>query len=128
MTDFLEELGSGDRRRQLTALRDTLAEALYDLRTSIKAHEGLCRRCGGSLSEAGLASLAQRLMQVLDALEQLPDPESEKSVLEKSRDILAQYSDGLAGAADSAPAELGTKHAERRQGGRRTRGGGGAQA
>lgn len=120
-SEFRQAISSGDKRKALMALRDVLAEAMDDLHHSIKTNSGLCRRCGGSLSEAGLASLAQRITQTIDALEALGDPNKELSTLDKlnaDRDKRA----GLAGTADQPPAGLGTKHAPRRKGSRRTGG------
>lgn len=108
MSEFLDAIASGDRRTALTALRDVLAESLDDLHGSIKTNSGLCRRCGGSLSEAGLAALAQRLKMTLDDLEALGDPAKPKSVL----DQLQEKRNERAG-------QLGTKHAERRKGTKR---------
>lgn len=124
-SEFRQAISSGDKRKALEALRDVLAEAMDDLHHSIKANSGLCRRCGGSLSEAGLSSLAQRITQTMDALESLGDPNKELSTLDKltaERDKRA----GLAGASDSPPSGLGTKHAPRRKGSRRTGGVGGS--
>jgi hypothetical protein len=119
-SEFRQAIKSGDRRKALEALRDVLAEAMDDLHHSIKSNSGLCRRCGGSLSEAGLASLAQRLQVTLDTLEQLGDPNKEKSVLDNLIGARDARASGVAGAADQPPAALGTKHAPRRKGSRRT--------
>lgn len=118
-SEFRQAIASGDKRKALEALRDVLAEAMDDLHHSIKSNSGLCRRCGGSLSEAGLASLAQRITQTMDAIDGLGDPNKEMSTLDKltaERDKRA----GLAGTSDQPPAALGTKHAPRRKGSRRT--------
>lgn len=126
-SEFRQAISSGDKRKALMALRDVLAEAMDDLHHSIKTNSGLCRRCGGSLSEAGLASLAQRITQTIDALEALGDPNKELSTLDKltaDRDQRA----GLAGTTDSAPTGLGTKNAPRRKGSRRTVGVSGTEA
>jgi hypothetical protein len=120
---FCEAIKSGDKRKALEALRDVLAESMDDLHHSIKSNSGLCRRCGGSLSEAGLASLAQRLKQTLDDLDALGDPNKELSILDQLTEARnARATNGVAGAPDSPPSALGTKHAPRRQGGRRAGG------
>jgi hypothetical protein len=120
-SEFRQAISSGDKRKALEALRDVLAEAMDDLHHSIKTNSGLCRRCGGSLSEAGLSSLAQRITQTIDALEALGDPNKELSVLDKLTADRNQRA-GLAATADQPPAGLGTKHAPRRKGSRRTSG------
>jgi hypothetical protein len=111
-SEFRQAISSGDKRKALEALRDVLAEAMDDLHHSIKTNSGLCRRCGGSLSEAGLSSLAQRITQTIDALEALGDPNKELSVLDKLTADRNQRA-GLAATAEHAP---------RRKGSRRTSG------
>lgn len=56
MGDFLDAIRQGDRRKQLIALRDRLAE---EIEASVKG--------------ADVAALALRLMKVLEELDGMPD-------------------------------------------------------
>lgn len=127
MSEFQGEIQSGDKRRALVAIRDLLGESLEDMRSSLRKNKGLCRRCGGSMSEAGLAALAGRLKQTLDDIDALGDPERPLSVLDELRAKRDERS-RVADPTDPPPADLGTKHAERRKGGRRPRGVGGTDS
>jgi hypothetical protein len=76
MGDFRGEIHSGDIRRQLTAMRDALAEAIDENLNGMKANSGKCRKCGGDASTgAGIAAMSLRLRQVLADMESLPNEE-----------------------------------------------------
>jgi hypothetical protein len=83
MGDFQGEIHSGDIRRQLTAMRDALAEAIAENLSSMKAKSGLCRKCGGDASAgSGIAAMTLRLRQVIADIEALP-PEEEVTRLDE---------------------------------------------
>jgi hypothetical protein len=72
--DFQGEIGSGDIRRQLIAMRDALAEAIDENLNGMKANSGKCRKCGGDASAgSGIAAMSLRLRQVLADIDALPD-------------------------------------------------------
>lgn len=99
---------SGDDRRALEALRDRIAEEIDGVEC---CRCNLPRRAAGSETSA----LTLRLMQVDDALKNLPE-EGEESFLDRIRGEV----DELAERRERADApEKGTKNAPRRQSTRR---------
>lgn len=114
MSDFEQEVQSGDYRRSLIALRDLIAHELSGKR---------CRQCDMLQMRSGETSaLALRLQKVIEDIEKLPTGEEEVSVLDELR---ARREAGGSDPQNSAYL-LGSKGAQRRQGGRRSGGVGGA--
>ena len=60
--------GTGDRRASLVALRDAVAETI-DARDSAR----------------DIAALSKRLMEVMDEIDALPDPEAEANPLDAAK-------------------------------------------
>lgn len=65
---LLESVKSNDRRSALVALRDSIAEAI-----------------DGTDSGRDIAALSKRLMEVMEAIDALPDPEAEASPLDAAK-------------------------------------------
>ena len=106
-TDFLEEIQSGDRRRQLVAMRDLMAQELDGNR---------CKSCRMLQIRSGeIAALVLRLQKVIEEIATLPketpDGKPERTSLELIRGRRDEHG-------DHGP--RGTKSDARRQGGRRT--------
>lgn len=104
MTNLEEEIKSGDRRRSLVALRDYLAHELQGHR---------CNSCAMSQLRTGdTAALVLRLQKVMEELEAIPNSDAEVTELDRLRQ------DRVSGTSDHVRL-LGSKNAQRRQGGRR---------
>jgi hypothetical protein len=100
-----EAVKSGDRRRSLVALRDYLAHEL-------QVHR--CAACQAfQLRTGDTAALVLRLQKVMEELESIPTADAEVTEVERIRQ------DRDSGAPDNVRL-LGSKNAQRRQGGRRT--------
>lgn len=100
-----EAVKSGDRRLSLVALRDYLAHEL-------QVHR--CNTCQAfQLRTGDTAALVLRLQKVMEELESIPEADAEVTELDRLR----QGRDS--GTPDNVRL-LGSKNAQRRQGGRRT--------
>lgn len=108
MADDLEDaIQSGDRRRSLIALRGYLAHELAGNR---------CKSCEISKLRTGdTAALVLRLQKVIEEIESMPNAEAEVTELDRLRQ------DRNSDATDNVRF-LGSKNAQRRQGGRRASG------
>lgn len=109
MADLEEIVQSGDRRASLVALRDYLAHEL-------NVHR--CKTCQAfQLRTGDTAALVLRLQKVMEEIEAMPsaDADAEVSELERLRRLRS------ADAPDNVRL-LGSKNAQRRQGGRRASG------
>lgn len=114
--DLVEEIRSGDYRRSLVALRDYVAHELQGHR---------CTKCEMSLLRTGdTAALVLRLQKVIEDIAALP-PENPAELPEGVTSLAALRSirptNGKPEAANQPGAQLGTKSAPRRQGGRKSR-------
>lgn len=65
---LLDAVRTGDRRTSLVALRDAVAETI-DAKDSAR----------------DIAALSKRLMEVMEAIDALPDPEAEASPLDAAK-------------------------------------------
>lgn len=114
MSDFKEEIAAGDYRRSLVAMRDLVAHELSGKR---------CNQCNMLQMRSGETSaLVLRLQKIIEDIDKLPTGEEEVTVLDE---LQAKRQDRETGATDT-PYLLGSKGAQRRQGGRRTGGVGGS--
>lgn len=106
-TEFEGEIQSGEYRRSLVALRNLIAHELAAKR---------CKQCEMlQLRTGDIAALALRLQKVIEDLNKLPSEDVEVSTLDELR--ARRDSDST-----DTPHLLGSKGAQRRQGGRRTSG------
>lgn len=103
--DLEAAVKSGDRRASLVALRDYLAHEL-------QVHR--CKSCQAFQMRTGdTAALVLRLQKVMEEIEGMPDTNAEVTELDRLRQ----------GRNSDTPDNvrfLGSKNAQRRQGGRRT--------
>ena len=116
--ESLEDAVRGSKRQGLEAMRDYIAHQL---------EANLCNTCLNSRLRTGdQASLLLRLSKVLEELEAIPV--GEEGTVSRYDELLARRNANReSGTASPSPTAKGTKSAERRQGGRRTRGDGGAK-
>lgn len=114
-----DAIGSGDYRTSLTALRDYVAHELEGNR---------CKTCRMSQLRTGdTAALVLRLQKIIEDLKALPpeqdlEAEKKKGVINLASIRNTRPSDRQADTPDTPRADLGTKNAARRQGGRRKSG------
>lgn len=107
MADLEDTVKSGDRRASLIALRDYLAHELAGNR---------CRSCEISKLKTGdTAALVLRLQKVMEEIEAMPSADAEVTELDRLRQ-------GRNSDATDNVRFLGSKNAQRRQGGRRSSG------
>lgn len=121
MSDFVEEIESGDLRRSLVAIRDTIAHELDGHR---------CASCTTSRLKAGdQAALYLRLIKVIEEISALPS-EEEPTVGADGEKVVSLGEIRNRRASTRAPAaenptpsgKLGTRSGPRRQGGRKRAG------